>query len=98
MGIWTNFTRSIPQYAVDAYAAVDPWFYPILFIGIIGFIYTSMNSITVAIIAILITFGIFATTTSIFTEVSELTQFLYIITVVGLTMLIVTLILNKRRV
>ena len=97
MDLWTNFTRSVPQYAVEAYSAVDPWFYPILFIGIIGFIYTSMNSITAAIIAILITFGIFATTTSIFTEVSELTQFLYIITVVGLTMLIVTLILSKKR-
>jgi len=97
MDLWTNFTRSIPQYAEEAYSAVDPWFYPILFLGIIGFIYSSMNSITTAIIAILITFGIFATTTSIFTEVSEMTQFLYIITVVGLTMLIVTLILNKRR-
>jgi hypothetical protein len=95
--IWTNFTNSIPEYATDAFSAVDPWFYPILFAGIIGFIYSSMNSVTTAIIGILITFGIFATTTSIFVDTPEVTQLLYIITVVGLTMLITTLVLNKRR-
>ena len=99
MPTWENFSQGIPKYAIEAYSAVDPWFYPILLLGIIGYIYGCMNSITSAIIAILITLGIFAATTSIFTGtgVSYLTQFLYIVTLVGLSMLIVSLILHKRR-
>lgn len=82
MDIWGNFTQGIPQYAIEAYSAVDPWFYPILFVGIIGYIYAAMNSITSAVIAIIITMGIFATTTSIFADMNELTSLLYIIALI----------------
>ena len=96
MTTWGIFTgEGIFEYAIEAYSAVDPWFYPILMIGIVGYIYGCMNSATSAIIAILITFGLFATTTSIFEQTSEIIILLYLITIVGLTFLVVTL-LTKR--
>ena len=95
MDIWTNFTRSIPEYATDAFSAIDPWFWPLVFVGVFGFLYTAMNSITVAIVGILITFGLFATTTNIFVGIPEVTQFLYIITVIGITMLIGMLFIRR---
>lgn len=97
--IWTNFTRGVPEYATDAFAAIDPWFYPLILFGIIGYIYTSMQSVTSAIIGILITLGLFTVTTSIFAAegVPMMTQFLYIVTLIGLTMLILSLLLRRSR-
>ena len=96
MDIWGNFSRSIPDYITSAFSAIDPWFYPLLFIGIFGFLYTAMNSITVAIVGIIITFGLFATSTSVFSGIPEITQFIYIITIIGLTLLFTTLFLSRR--
>lgn len=96
--VWGNFSEGVPQYAMEAFSAIDPWFYPIVLFGIIGYIYGCMQSVTSAVIAILITLGIFAVTTSIFEGVPEMTQILYIITILGLTMLLVSLLLHKRRV
>jgi len=96
MDVWGNFTRSIPDFAVAAFDAVDPWFWPLVFVGVFGFLYTAMNSVTVAIVGILVTFGLFAASTNIFHGIPELTQFLYLVTIVGLTMLVVTLFLSRR--
>lgn len=96
MDIWSNFTRSVPEYAVEAYSTLDPWFYPILLLGIIGYIYTSMHSATAAIVAILITFGLFATSTSIFVDTSEMSILLYLISIVGLAFLVTTLLTQRR--
>ena len=54
-----------------------------------------MNSVVVAIVGILITFGLFATSTSIFVGVPELTQFIYIITVMGIALLITMLFIRR---
>ena len=96
MDVWANFSSGIAQYATDAFSVLDPWFYPIIFIGVIGYIYTCMHSVTVAVVAIIITLGLFGATTSIFAGVPEVTQLLYIISIIGITMLIVTLILKRR--
>jgi len=95
--LWQNFSINIPQWAIDAYGSVDPWTYPFVFIGIIGYIYTATESLTMAVVGIFITFGIFATTTSIFEAVPQISTFFYIIAVLGITMLVVTLIIKKRR-
>jgi len=95
MDVWGNFTRSIPDFVVAAFDAVDPWFWPLVFIGVFGYLYTAMNSVTVAIVGILITFGLFATTTNIFVGIPEITQFIYIVTVIGITMLINMLFLRR---
>ena len=61
MDIWNNSTSNFPEYALDAYSAIDPWFYPIVLFSIIGYIYAYMHSATVAMVAIIVTFGLFAT-------------------------------------
>ena len=93
--IWSNFSN-ISEYTKDAFGAVDPWFYPLIFVGIIGFLYTSMNSLTVAVVGILITFGLFGATTSVFEGVSEISMFLYIIAIVGMALLVVTFFIKRR--
>ena len=94
--IWANFTQNPPQYIVEAFSAIDPWFYPLVFLGIIGFVYGATNSIISAVIMILIMFGLFAGTTSIFSGIPEITQFLYLIAILGITLLVVTFFLKRR--
>ena len=98
--IWGNFTRGIPEFAQESFSALDPWFYPLLLFGIIGYIYTCMKSVTSAVIAIIITLGIFGATTSIFEGegVPYMTQMMYIITIMGIAMLLFSLISHRRRV
>lgn len=95
--IWENFSTDIVGYATSAYSSVEPYFWPLIFIGIIGYIYAGMQSVIVAVVGILITFGLFATTTSIFEAVPQITQFFYIVTVIGICMLIAAIIIHKRR-
>jgi len=86
--IWSNFS-DMPTYMIDAFGAVDPWFWPLIFIGVIGFLYTASDSVTVAVVGILVTFGLFGAT-SVFEGVSEFSMFLYIVALVGISLLIVT--------
>lgn len=95
--IWDDFNSGMLQYAIDAFNAIDIWFWPFVFIGIIGYLYAAMESVTVAVVGILITFGLFATTTSIFADVPELSQFLYIIAIIGITLLITALFIKRMR-
>jgi len=94
--IWENFSSDIFGYATSAFSSVEPYLYPFVIIGIIGFIYAAMNSIIVAVVAVLITFAAFATTTSIFEQVPQISQFFYIISIIGITLLVVTLFLKRR--
>jgi hypothetical protein len=95
--IWENLTQGIFNYAMDSYNILGIWLYPLLFIGIIGYVYASMQSVTVGIIGILLTIGIFGATTQIFQEVPMLVQLLYIITILGLTLLLVGLFIKRSR-
>jgi len=92
--IWSNF-QNIFTYATDSFSKLDIWFYPLIFLAIIGWVYASVQSVTVMIVAILITFGLYATTTSIFVDVPDVSLFLYIITLLGLSMLIATLFIKR---
>ena len=96
--VWVNFSQGIFEYSVESFSAVDPWFYPLLLFGIIGYIYTSMHSVTAAVVGIIITLGIFGVTTSVFEGVPELTQILYLITIIGISMLLFSLLIHRRRV
>lgn len=95
MDVWSNMTSNFPKYATDAYSAIDPWFYPILFLGIIGYVYAYTKSVVVASVAILITLGLFGVTG--FVGVGTLGNFLYIVVAIGLGSLIITFIKNYRR-
>ena len=96
MDLWNNSTDNFMQYAIDAYSAIDPWFYPILLFGIVGYVYTYMRSTIAAVVAIFITLGIYGAT-GIFNGTYELTLFMYIVALVGVVALIVTFVQSKQK-
>ena len=91
---WDEFVSDIMGYWIDGFSNTDPYLFPFLFIGIIGFIYASLNSITVAIVGILLTIGLFGS--SFFAGIPDLTNLLYIVTILGISLLIVTLFIKRR--
>lgn len=93
--IWQNFSGGMWNYAMEAYAQLEPWTYPLFFVGIIGYVYTATHSITALVVSIIATFALWATTTPIFTDVSPLVLFFNIITLVGVSALLFTLIIKK---
>lgn len=94
--IWQSFIQGFVDYGMSAYDPLGVWKYPLIFVGIFGFIYTFMNSAIVAIVGIIITLAIYGSTTDIFTHVPDLNLFLYIVTIMGLALLITTLFIKKR--
>ncbi|MBE3095352.1 MAG: hypothetical protein IMZ52_10010 [Actinobacteria bacterium] len=93
--MWENFSKGIIPYAMSAFSGLEPWVYPLIFVGIIGYVYATVNSVIVAVVAIIITFGLYATTTDIFVNVPDLNLFFYIVVLIGLTLLITTLFIRR---
>jgi uncharacterized protein (DUF697 family) len=93
--VWENFSGGIFQYAMSAFHGLEPWTIPLIFVGIIGYVYATMHSVIVAVVAIIITFGLYATTTNIFNDVPDLSLFFYIVVLVGLTLLVSTLFIRR---
>lgn len=94
--IWDGFTQFM-TYSINAYSSMQPYVYPIIIFGILGWIFAYMRSVVVFIVAGLITLAMFVGTTAIFTQVSAITLFLYIITIVGIPLLIVSVILAIQK-
>lgn len=92
---WENFTASIIDYGMSTYSNIEPWVYPFIFLGIIGFIYAGVKSLTAAIVGIIIIFATFVGT-GIFEETYETNLFFYIIAIVGIAMLILAALLLGR--
>ena len=95
--MWTNFSDGIVDYAMDAYSNVEPWVFPLIFIGIIGYVYAATHSVVTAVAAILITFGLYATasTMNVFGDVPDISLFMYLIALVGIASLVFTLFMRK---
>ena len=90
----------IMGYMMETFAPMQPWFWVLFFGAIIGYVYLSMQSITATIIAILLVFGIWGSVqlpgVPLFKDVPIFSQFLYIVTLVGLTALIGGLVMKRR--
>ena len=93
-GIWTDFSSGIFDYAISAYSNLEPWTYPLIFMGIMGYVYVASKSMTAFIVSVFITLGVFATTTSVFADVPNLNLFLFIVTVFGMSLVILALVLK----
>ena len=94
LDIWSNFSQGIFEYSINGYNNMEPWTYPLIFMGVIGYVYMVTHSAITAVVAILVTFGLYAWTTDIFVNVSDLSLFLYIVTLIGITLLIVVIVLK----
>lgn len=98
MGVfWQNLMNGIIEYGFSAYDPLGVWKWPLLFLGIFGFIYGATHSIITTIVGIIGTLAIYGTTTSIFAEVPDVSLFLYAITIVGLAILFTTLFLEWKK-
>jgi len=93
-----NDPSGIAGYMMETFNGMQPYFWVLFFGAIIGYVYLSMQSITAAIIAIILMFGIFGSTaiSGYFADVSLFNQLLYIITLVGITSLVGGFIMKKR--
>lgn len=68
---WTNISGNWSEWVTSAYTGVlGDWFWPLVFIGIIGYIYAINKSVTSAAVAICLVFGIFGIT-GIFADTPE---------------------------
>lgn len=95
--LWDNFTsEGIFDFATSTYASLEPWTYPLVILGILGFVYATMNSIIVTIAGIIFAVGIYGVTTDIFVDVPDITLFLYIVSIIGITLLIAMLVIKRR--
>ena len=93
---WDTFSvNGIFNFARDAYSSMQPWDYPIFFLGLIAFIYLVTQSATAAIVVMLITVGLYGTT-EIFLEVPDVMLILYIFVILTLTSLFAFLIYKRR--
>lgn len=94
--IWDSFYQGMIDYAMSSYDPLGIWKYPAVFIGIIGFVYAATQSLVVAVVGIIFTFVIYGATTTIFVDVPDVTLFLYIITVMGIALLLTALFIKRR--
>lgn len=94
--LWGNFSDGILDYAMSAYSSLEPWVYPFIFVGILGYIYATMQSVIVVVVGIIFTLGIYAVTTDIFVAVPDVTLFFYIVSVIGISLLITALFIKRR--
>lgn len=92
--IWEGIKSGIIDWAMGTYSTLDPWTYPMIFAGVICFIYASMQSLIVAVVGIIITMSLFGTT--VFVGVPDITTFFYILTILGVAMLVTALFIKKR--
>lgn len=97
---YTAIFDDLIGYGMQTFDPMQPYFWLLFFGAIIGYIYGAVRSIVVTVIAIILVFGIFAGTTlsGYFSDskVSIFSQFMYILTLVGLVLLVGAL-LTKRR-
>jgi hypothetical protein len=92
--MWNNFSGGFFEYAMSAYDKLEPWTYPLVFVGIIGYVYMATRSVTAAIISIFITLGLYGASTSIFDAVPSLNLLLWCITIIGIPMLFFAIVLK----
>jgi hypothetical protein len=96
-GIFSD-PSGIIGYLLETFTPMNPYFWVLFFVGVIGYVYLALQSITATIIVILITFGIFGGTSisGYFAAVPVINQLLYIITLFGLMLLIGTFVMKRR--
>ena len=86
---------NIINWAMSAYDGLAEYKYPLIIVGILGYAYMATKSITLFIVAVLVTFAIFAPV-SLFADVPEISMLFSVITVVGIVSLVMAAILKKE--
>jgi len=86
---------NIINWAMSAYDGFGVYKYPILIIGILGYVYMATKSITLFVVAVIVTFAIFAPT-ALFSNMWEISWLFSIIAVIGIASLVMAALLKKE--
>lgn len=92
---WSYIQGNFTQWALTGYMnAMGFWFYPLMFITIVGYVYLKQQSYTAAAITILILVAVFG---NILSGVPILINFLHIMTALAVTGLFLIFLTKLRR-
>jgi hypothetical protein len=83
------------EYAMSSYDALDIYKYPLLILAIVGYIYLSTKSSTLAILTVIVALSVFGGT-GMFAQTFVLNNLFAILTVLGLAALFLGLILKRE--
>lgn len=94
---WSNITGDWMSWITTGYTNVlGSWFWPLVFVGIVGYVYAVHKSAIAAAAAILLAFGIFGIT-GIFAGVAQFSYLFQTITVISFSALFVTLFTMRKK-
>ena len=96
---WTNVSSNWIDYSMTGYQYVfENWVYPIIFMGIIGYVYAINKSATSAAVVICLIFALFGTSGAlVYTDIVPFRDFSIAIAGVALSALFVTIFASKYR-
>lgn len=83
------------EYSFKAYDVLGDLKYPLIILGIIGYIYLSTKSSTLAILTIIASFSIYGVS-GIFNKTYELNGFLTILSIIGIASLLIAVVMKKE--
>jgi len=86
---------NIINWAMSAYDGLGEYKYPLIIVGILGYAYMATKSITLFVVAVIVTFAIFVPT-GLFSGMWEISWLFSIITVIGVVSLLMTVLLKKE--
>jgi hypothetical protein len=86
---------NIINWAMSAYDGLGEYKYPLIIVGILGYAYMATKSITLFVVAIIVTFAIFAPV-SLFADVPDLSMMFSLISVIGIVSLLMAVLLKKE--
>lgn len=95
---WTEISSNWMQWVFTGYYKIigDVWFYPLVFFGIIGYVYALSNSATAAAVIISLVFSIFGIT-GIFSASPEYVQISWIIVIISFSAAFTALFAGRKR-
>jgi len=96
---WSNISSDWAEFIMSGYTNIfENWTYPLIFLGVVGYVYCVNRSAMSAAAAICLIFGIYGVTGIFrFPEVAQFSFLSWIITLVSFSGLFTTLFLKKYR-
>ena len=95
---WTNISGNWTEWILQGYTGIltDVWLYPVLFMGIIGYVYAITQSATSAAVTIALVFGIFGVT-GVFAGPSEFGFLSWAIVITAFSAAFTALFVGRKR-
>jgi len=96
---WTNISSDWAGWIMTGYDNIfQNWTYPLIFLGVIGYVYCVSRSATAAAASICLVFGIFGITGIFrYPDIAEFSMLSWIIVIISFAGLFTTLFISKQR-